>query len=318
MRSARARTERVVDRERQPRQRPRRARPRRARALTSASPECAALIGSAPQAAASAATMPNASGKVLGTTSASHAGSSSVELIVVETAREHDALGQGARGGQVARALVTVEAVEKRQQMAQRARLRAPLPRSPGSAISRAEQTPPTAREQPLKPSGSAEADDDEPRGGHALEHERPGGEQQVDALVDDQLADERDQPIARGIEALQRARRRRARRGRTRSSGVCCRRGRGAGRAQPSRQRRAARAARALRDRAARTARHPRPAGRGACARAATGRRAPPTGWRPCDESRRGPRARPRGPRGRSRRKRSGWGLTVYSSALP
>ena len=45
--------------------------------LTSARPECAALIGSAPQAAASAATMPNASGNVLGTTSASHAGSSS-------------------------------------------------------------------------------------------------------------------------------------------------------------------------------------------------------------------------------------------------
>ena len=45
--------------------------------LTSASPECAALIGSAPHAAASAATIPKASGKVLGTTSAAHAGSSS-------------------------------------------------------------------------------------------------------------------------------------------------------------------------------------------------------------------------------------------------
>ena len=45
--------------------------------LTSARPECAALSGSAPQAAASAATIPNASGNVLGTTTASHAGSSS-------------------------------------------------------------------------------------------------------------------------------------------------------------------------------------------------------------------------------------------------
>ena len=45
-------------------------------AVTSASPECDADSGSSPQAAASAATMPNASGNVLGTTCASHAGSS--------------------------------------------------------------------------------------------------------------------------------------------------------------------------------------------------------------------------------------------------
>ena len=47
-----------------------------------------------------------------------------------------------------------------------------------------------------------AKADDDKPRSGHTLQHERPGGEQQVDALADDQLADERDQPVALGIEA--------------------------------------------------------------------------------------------------------------------
>ena len=45
--------------------------------LTSAAPECAAETGSTPAAAASAATIPNASGKVLGKTRASPAGTSS-------------------------------------------------------------------------------------------------------------------------------------------------------------------------------------------------------------------------------------------------
>ena len=47
-------------------------------------------------AAASAATMPNASGKVLGKTSASAAGSSRADLVVLEPAGERDAAGGGA------------------------------------------------------------------------------------------------------------------------------------------------------------------------------------------------------------------------------
>src|SRR5207244_2829519 len=53
------------------------------------------------------------------------------------------------------------------------------------------------------------EADDDEPRLRDARQDERPGGEQQVDALADDQLADEDDEPVAARAAAA-RARRRR------------------------------------------------------------------------------------------------------------
>ena len=51
----------------------------------------------------------------------------------------------------------------------------------------------------------AAEPDDDEPRVGHAGEHERPRGEQQLDALGGDQLADEDDEAVALGVEACQR-----------------------------------------------------------------------------------------------------------------
>ena len=49
-----------------------------------------------------------------------------------------------------------------------------------------------------------------------ARQHARPGGEQQVDALRDDQLADEADDRLALGVE---RGERRRARRRRCRST---------------------------------------------------------------------------------------------------
>ena len=55
--------------------------------MTSASPEWDAESGRAPQQAASAATMPNASGKVLGTTCDSHAGSSSGRSLVLQAGR---------------------------------------------------------------------------------------------------------------------------------------------------------------------------------------------------------------------------------------
>ncbi len=45
-----------------------------------------------------------------------------------------------------------------------------------------------------------AEADHHEASARHLFEHERPGRDQQVDALADDQLADERHQPVAAGI----------------------------------------------------------------------------------------------------------------------
>ena len=67
----------------------------------------------------------------------------------------------------------------------------------------------PRARASPASPSSAlaegAEADDEQPRVRHAGEHERPGGEQQLDALGGDQLADVDDDPVARGVERAER-----------------------------------------------------------------------------------------------------------------
>jgi hypothetical protein len=52
-----------------------------------------------------------------------------------------------------------------------------------------------------------AEADHHQPGAGHALEHQRPGGEQQVYALGDDELADEADDRLALGPQRRQRER---------------------------------------------------------------------------------------------------------------
>ena len=82
---------------------------------------------------------------------------------------------------------------------------RAPCPRS---AISPRPSRSPRASAASRRSSAvavGAEADDHQPRARQALEHERPGGEQQVDALADDQLADERDEPVAVAVEALER-----------------------------------------------------------------------------------------------------------------
>ena len=54
------------------------------------------------------------------------------------------------------------------------------------------------ARERLEPRAERAEADDQQPRARLAREHERPGGQQQLDALGGDQLADEDDQPVVR------------------------------------------------------------------------------------------------------------------------
>src|SRR5882757_4449262 len=53
------------------------------------------------------------------------------------------------------------------------------------------------------------EADHDELRARHLLEHQRPGGEQQVDPLADDQLADERDESVLARVQSRERLARR-------------------------------------------------------------------------------------------------------------
>ena len=205
---------------------------------------------------------------------------------------------------QVALALGAREAVEEREQMAQRVRGRGRLSSAlPGRAISRAPargRPRCSAAQQALEPVAvGAEADDHQARPRHALEHQRPGREQQVDALADDQLADERDQPVARpGPAARAPPPPRRA----SRANALACSCPAGA---PLQRRRRAASAphARRRRRRLARreALRRRRPAGRAACARAAAPRRAPATGSRPCGASRRAPRARPRAPRARA-----------------
>ena len=153
-------------------------------------------------------------------------------------------------------------------------------------------------REQVLQagPVG-AEADDDEPRGWDPLEHQRPGRDQQIDALADDQLADKCDHPIAGQIETSQRARRRRVIAGERVAIARAwrsCRRML----AQPRGQRACARSRAVGLERGESLDVHPRGAA-GACAAQANGRRAQPTGWRLCAASRRAGSARPQRLRG-------------------
>ena len=68
--------------------------------------------------------MPNASGKVLGTTSASHTRQHVGELLVVEPAGEHDPLAQSCRR-QVGRRRVR-QRFDEREQVAQRPQVGAP------------------------------------------------------------------------------------------------------------------------------------------------------------------------------------------------
>jgi hypothetical protein len=54
----------------------------------------------------------------------------------------------------------------------------------------------------------AAEADHHQARLRHAREHQRPRGQQQINALADDELADEGDQPVAARRDPRERARR--------------------------------------------------------------------------------------------------------------
>ena len=118
------------------------------------------------------------------------------ELLVVEPPGEHDALGSARAACEIALARAAPAGRAGTRAGAGERHASRPRPGSP--AVER--------REQALQHLAvGAEADDDEPRVGHALEHERPGREQQVDALADDQLADERDEPLALRVQPLQR-----------------------------------------------------------------------------------------------------------------
>jgi hypothetical protein len=131
------------------------------------------------------------------------------ELLVIQPAGQHDAILQSRRCGEIALQRISVQPVEEGQQMRQRAGLgglvlqRAPGPRDPLGLLDVAGRQCGT---QPLKALAiGAEADDHQPRGRHALEHQRPGGQQQVDALADDQLAHERDQTVVGEIQTRER-----------------------------------------------------------------------------------------------------------------
>ena len=165
---------------------------------------------------------------MLGTTSASHAGSSSASSSWSRRPLKTIALGQPPRGLQIALAALAVESLQKGQQVTQRCAhgvarrgalgglvagaprgfLAGALGRLLAGALQRATgagdvdgflQASRGERGQQALQGGpvGAEADDHERRGRHALEHERPRGEQQVDALADDQLADEGDEAAA-------------------------------------------------------------------------------------------------------------------------
>ena len=229
--------------------------------------------GSAPHDAASAATMPNASGNVLGIASASAAGSTSVSSSCssrpAQWIRAAIPLGRGA----VRRGL-GAERVEERGQLGQLA---------PVLAAQRPGRVEVAARQRGGEPferlAERAEADDEQARVRHAAEHERPGGEQQLDALGRDQLADVDDDPVAAGVERAERggglgrgaSERRRDVRAAPPAPSVLRARLAGA-RGRPPRRAR----------RAARTGRRRRRAARGGSAPPGRARRAPPTGSPP------------------------------------
>ena len=290
-------------------------RPRASVRATSPSPEWLATTGSAPQAAASAATIPNASGNVLVTAIASAAGSRSASSAwssrPANATRSRRPRRRGAVGvGVVERSRNAASCGSSRPSSARVAR--------GGGEVAGGE-----LRREPLEPLAERpEPDDQQPRPRLAREHERQRGQQQLDALGGDQLADEHDQPVARARRCRARPpprrvageRGHRSRRGRR----VDLVGGRSRPRVSRARSRSRAPGPRGPRPaRAARSGRRRRPAGRGGCGPAATGRPSRPTGSRRCGASRRARRGRPPGPRRANGRKR-GYGLTVYSSALP
>ena len=128
---------------------------------------------------------------------------------MVEPAREHDALAQRARRRRGSARAPRRPARRGTRAGGAAAAAAAPVLERPARArdLARAlEVALGERREQPLEAVAvGAEADDHQARARHALEHERPGGEQQVDALAHDQLAHERDELVVLRTQALER-----------------------------------------------------------------------------------------------------------------
>src|SRR3954468_10701415 len=130
---------------------------------------------------------------------------------MLEPPREVDPTKAVSGGLQVPRAalLVSVQPIEEsaqEPQLAFRAALElAPTPRD----LARLLEVAVAERvRQPLDALAiRAEADHDEPRIRHRLRDERPGCDEQVDSLGDDQFADEADDPVALRVEHPQRIR---------------------------------------------------------------------------------------------------------------
>ena len=184
---------------------------------------------------------------------------------------------------------------------------RAPAPRRGRRAASAA-----SSRSKPV--AEGAEADDDQPRVGHAREHERPGGGEQVDALGDDELADEGDVAVARRRSSAPARGPPRPRRGRTSRASLAVRH-------RLQARRRAPRSAAPRLVALARAELLDVDAGRAeARARAAApGRSIAAHRLRRCAASRRGRRcARSQALAGVRAGSASGSRLTTYSSALP
>ena len=174
-------------------------------AVTSAIPEWPADSGSTPHAAASAATIPNASGKVLGITWASQAGSrsgrSSCSSRPVKWIRPAASRSRGQP--------LLARAVEEGAQVLQLAG-RPALELAPArrDVVQVLEVAPPQGLHEAVERLAvGAEPHDHEARVRHASHHQRPGGHQQVDPLRHDQLADEAHDPVAVRVEHAQRGR---------------------------------------------------------------------------------------------------------------
>ena len=190
------------------------------------------------------------------------------ELLVLEAAAEHDALLAAPRA-----AVEVARRARRRRELSRKASrwrsgarsARRVLERAPAlcDLARRVEIARRERRTEPLEALAiGAEADDDEARVGHALEHQRPSREQQVDALADDQLADERDQRSASGRAARARALPRAVSRAKASVPSPVARSPRGLHGARASARRARARRRRRGRAHAARSARRRRPAG--------------------------------------------------------
>jgi hypothetical protein len=127
---------------------------------------------------------------------------------VLETPGEHDPVAQRSRCRAVGAGLFAVQGVQEREQLAER-RPRAALELAPGEGDvpRRAEVAGRERLDQALEPlSPRPEADDDQPGVGYLPQDERPGGGQELDALGDDELADEGDVAVVDEVESRERA----------------------------------------------------------------------------------------------------------------